>query len=114
MQIAVCNVPATLYRSAGYNRHSETVYGAGLPVKCAVVHFLPKAVASPIRSEASATHGRVEQDTNSAQLLFPPTLAIQQDDRVDLFGVSLVVLGVTPVTDTFGNVDHQNVVLQSL
>ena len=98
--------PALLYRRVGKTIYGDGVYAAPMPIKIAVLKMGDIQSQSPIRSEASGSHGRVDQDVGMTKILFQPTLSVSNYDRMDFFGTTMEVISIFPRYDNFGRLQH--------
>ena len=106
------NAVAYHYHVTGFTVYGENTYSPKIAVGVSVIDFLDQGLISPIRSEASSTHGRVEQNIAVVRILFPPKTQLRKDDRVDVYGVSLQISGFWPTNDLFGKIQHQVALLK--
>ena len=108
------STPATYYPMTGRSLFGEATFGSGVPVMVAVIKTADVVSPSPIRSEASTSHGRVDQSTGIVTLLFPPGYVCYDYDRVDVIGLSLEIISVYPRADWLGRPDHVKITCRNL
>lgn len=108
------NTPAVWYVKTGNNIAGESIYAAGVPVTIAVIKMLDLVTPSPVRSEASASRGKVDEEMGQAVLLLPITATVKIYDRVDVAGYTLEITGVFPRYDIAGAPEHYRVTAKNL
>lgn len=113
MSVFSANVVVKLYRMTGFDLYGQSTYSAAVSVAVNVIKFDDLIAPTPIRDAASASHGRAEEQiAKAATLLFPPNFKISFEDRVDVYGAAMQVIGVWPRYDLFGAMDHVQVSLR--
>ena len=103
MPILPRNTPAKLFRKTAYDAYGQAVEAAPQCVFVNVVKFSDKSIATPLRSNMTASQGRADYDVASVILLFAWNQQISMGDRVVVYGTSLAVTNIYPQADVFGN-----------
>jgi hypothetical protein len=114
MAIFSPNVTVYYYAATGFTMYGESTFGARTPVRVNIIDFKDISTPTPVRSEASSTHARAEEQVAVAKLLFPAGHSVATDDRVDVNGTVLQVSGIRPRSDLFGRPQHIEVELKRL
>ena len=97
---------AKLYTVSGYDQYGQVTYNPVLLVKCAIVKINDLSQPSPIRSEASASHGRADEDFGDGTILVPFNTNVNNYDRIDIFNQTFQIINVSPQIDSFASVNH--------
>jgi hypothetical protein len=97
--------PATAKRDV----FGQLNYAPPVSVPCTVIKLDVKAAKTPIRSDASASHGASEETVIIGKILFPAGTQIDANDKFEILGVAVRVVGVQPRNDIFGDPEHVEV-----
>lgn len=100
-----------LSRHLGRDQYSQFSYADPVRIACAVVHLVGQASKSSVRTDQSATRGNAEERTDTAVILFPISVKIAIDDKFQIGGQQLRVMGIEQRYDILGNYDHDEVTL---
>lgn len=84
----------------------QITYTDPVEVRCCIISLDTKTLKTPIRADASASRGASEDLVVVAKILFSPDTGIAQEDRFEIAGVMLRVIGIRPRNDIFGTPDH--------
>ncbi len=103
------NTSGMLSRYLGMNGYSEPRFAKPVPVRCAVVKIDNMTAKSSVRTDQSASHGSIEEDTTVAVVLFRPNVKIADGDQFEILGAKLRVSGVQPRNNVLGKHDHNEV-----
>jgi hypothetical protein len=113
MTVFVPNVTAQYFRQTGYSAFGEQMFADPVTVKIAIIKFTVLATPTPIRSEASASHGKADEMlAKEGKILVQNTVSPQIDDRLFINGENFRVTGFFPRFDIFGHHDHTEVFLR--
>jgi hypothetical protein len=100
------NTTGSLSRKLAKDVYAQLSYAAPVTVPCSIVHLTTKAIKTPVRADSSATRGNAEEEVSVSKILFPTTVTIGYDDKFEIGGVALRVIGVEQRRDVLGNLDH--------
>lgn len=100
------NTTGMLSKFIGLNGYSEPSWAAPKLVRCAVVDLGTVVKKTSVRTDQSASHGTIEEETAVAKILFLPNVGITDNDKFSILGIDLVVNGVTPRNNVLGKLDH--------
>jgi hypothetical protein len=103
------NTTGLLSRHTGRNQYSEPAFAAPIAVPCAVVDTLHKVQKTPVRADSSASRGASEEQLAAYKVLFPKTVSIGINDKFQIDGLTLRVIGITPRRSVLGMLDHFDV-----
>jgi len=79
---------------------------------CAVVHLIGQVAKSSVRTDQSGSRGNAEEKTDQAVILFPIGVSIKTDDKFEIAGETLRVVGIEQRFDVIGRLDHYEVTLE--
>lgn len=74
--------------------------------RCAIVKLNARNVKTAVRADSSASRGSGHEITINAILLMTKTTAVRMDDVVLVSGQQIKVIGVYPLHDINGVLDH--------
>jgi len=101
-------------REKNYNQFGEPVWARPVRTPCAVVEMRPSMVATPIRTDASASHSSADEINTKAILLIEPKYAVQIGDRFEIDGYKLRVTSVeVRRAVSGGRIDHLELHLEA-
>ena len=98
----------------GQNVYSQFAYAAPITVPCAIVHLKQKIAKTSVRVDQSASRGNTEEDTIVANILFPKTVVIREDDKFQIAGLTMRAVNVEQRFNVLGQLDHFEVALEIL
>ena len=102
-------VPCSITPTVGYDRYGKEQLGKSYTAKCAIVKLTQVSEPTSVRTDSSASRGAAREIIADARLLFPRTVDVNIDDKVEVMGMSLKVLSVFPRTTIGGQHDHNQV-----
>ncbi len=105
------NTPAIIRKQTTTDLYGQPILTAPLAVMVNVIKFTDNTKPTALRTEMSASHGRIDDETVDSVLLFPPGCNIEVDDIVTVLSTDLVVAGVWPKNTTYGAPRHIRVTL---
>jgi hypothetical protein len=91
----------------GTDKFGSPIYSANtIKVGCGVVELDVTVKKTPVRSDASASKGNVDEDVVAATILFPANVPINEEDKFSIAGRYLRVMMVEPRWGMDGALDH--------
>jgi hypothetical protein len=108
------NTRGYLYKVIGRDQADDPTYAAPVATNIAIVMTKDFVQQTPIRSEASASHGRADEDMGPVTILMAAIPVPSVGDRVDFTGMSSEVISVTARQDNFGRLNHYEVMVRAL
>jgi hypothetical protein len=102
----VPNTFGMLSRRSIKNAYGEYSFAAPVRVPCAIVHSTRKNLKTPVRADSSASRGAAEEKIAVSKLLFPKTVAIDTNDKFEIDGKVLRVIGIEERKNVLGQLDH--------
>lgn len=100
------NLDCTVRRKGATNVYGEETFSDPVTVRCAIIQLKITTEKSSVRADSSATRGAAREYIGEAKLLFLPGDAPSTDDRIDVSGFKLHVIGSFPRHDLQGALDH--------
>lgn len=105
-------VNCRIYASRKFDMYGKPVPDYGTVSKCDIVRLSKVKKETSIRSDASASRGRADEQLYDAVLLMKPQTVIEIDNKVEINGFELKVKKVVPRYNIFGRLEHQEVSLE--
>jgi hypothetical protein len=103
------NLDCVVRRKASTNVYGEETLSDPVTVRCAVIQLKIITEKSSVRADSSASRGAAREYIGEAKLLFLPDDAPGTDDRIDVSGFKLHVIGSFPRHSLDGVLDHVEV-----
>jgi hypothetical protein len=104
------NAQCQVSSKVGYDVYGTAIMSPAITESCAVVRLKVNTMGTPMRAESSATHGHAWEFIQNNQILLSGDTSARTGDRIDLFGLSFRITGMSPVVDVLGSrVDHYTV-----
>lgn len=106
------NTPCMIYGKEEFDVYGKPVESQGRKSKCSVVRISSAKKETSIRSDASASRGRADEQVFGSILLMLPKEEIQIDNKVEVNGFTLKVVSVMPRYNVAGRLEHQEIGLE--
>lgn len=107
----IYNATAQVQLVKGRDLYGQPTHARPIPTPCAVVALHRVVTKTGVRTDATATRGGAEEQTENARILFPPNSKIIADARVVIQGHELRVIDVHRRFDVNGRLDHLDCML---
>lgn len=104
--------PCTVTPYRGADIHGEAIFGDPFAAACGVVKIASADDKTSVRADSSATRGYAEEVTVAGRLLFAPGVPVGRGDKIELLGMTVVVVKILPRIDLDGQLDHNQVDVQ--
>lgn len=88
------------------NVYGESSYGPARVIACAVVHLTKSQQKTSVRTDSTASRGEARENISVTKILFPSTETVAINDRLEINGQILRIIGVETRYHVLGNIDH--------
>uniref|UniRef100_A0AAU6W0P3 Head-to-tail stopper n=1 Tax=Pseudomonas phage Nican01 TaxID=3138540 RepID=A0AAU6W0P3_9CAUD len=91
----------------------DRLYGSPVKVGLSVVRVTDAVQATSVRADTSASKSFADENVEQGRALVHPKTVPKVDDLLVIGGDSYEIMGVRPVYDMYGAIDHYQVELQT-
>lgn len=90
--------------------YGQSVPGKWITERCSIVNLIIRSEKTTVRADSSASRGNAMELVADLKMLMTKNTKVSMDDIVELDGYRFVITGIQPRRDTFGRLDHVEII----